>query len=48
MAEPSPPDRGDRAAVEVFGEIDPDDLGAQRSGDRTDLQRTVGHMFVIF
>ena len=43
VVEPGMPDRGDRAVVEVLGEIDPGDLGSERAGNRTDLKRTVGH-----
>ena len=42
LVEPGAPDRGDRAGVEVFGEVDPTDLGAipQRSAD---IERIAGH-----
>jgi len=43
MVEPGMPDRSDRAVVEILGKIDPGDLGPERAGNRTDLQRTVGH-----
>ena len=48
MVEPGMPDRRDRAVVEVFGKIDPGDLGPERAGNRTDLKRTVGHQPMIF
>ena len=47
MVEPGTPDRRDRAFVEVFGKIDAGDRGAERAGDRTDLQRTVGHQPIV-
>ena len=43
MVEPSAPNRRDRATVKIFGEVDPADLGAQRPGNRADLERIAGH-----
>src|SRR5215470_17801204 len=48
MVEPGAPDRGDRSVAEVFGEIEPGNLGAQSARDRMDLKRTVGHQLMIF
>src|SRR5262249_50036003 len=48
MVEPGAPDGGDRAVVEVFGEIEPGNLGAQSARDRMNLERMVGHQLMIF
>src|SRR5262249_24933010 len=48
MVEPGLPHCSDDGIAEIFGKIDPGNLGAQCPGDRAEVKRTIGHVFIIF
>jgi hypothetical protein len=43
VVEPSPPDRRDGFAVELFGEIEPGNLSSERSSNWADFERFTDH-----